>query len=205
MIFSTVRFAMDIIWYPEIAGALSPHTLAALFSECLLDRRVVAGRAELASSIGMALASVLGVQLSVEPEREDLEELCERITQKTNLLPPFEDTFELVASVLGFVAQTPVSIPDGGSLGISIRAPPKNLPATFKVSFARVILQTVWRWRRIQDQTTVIDPHWVVAGCEPLTDGGPVPIAFKTIWILILATCLGVTVSIHDLYPPNDE
>ena len=73
MIFSTVRFAADIVWYPEIAGALSPHILMYLFSECLLDGRVITGREEQASSIGMALASVLGIQLSVEPEREDLE------------------------------------------------------------------------------------------------------------------------------------
>ena len=72
MIFSTVRFAADIIWYPEIAGALSPHILVDLFSECLVDRRVVVGRAEQAGSIGMALALVLGIQLSVEPERATL-------------------------------------------------------------------------------------------------------------------------------------
>ena len=205
MIFSTVRFAVDIIWYPEIAGALSPHTLADLFSECLLDRRVVPGRAEQAISIGMALASVLGIQLSVEPEREDLEELCKRITQHTNLLPSFEDTFELVASVLGFVAQTPVSIQDGGSLGISIRAPPKNLPSAFKVWFARVILQTAWRWRRVQHQTTINDPYWLVAKRGSLMDSSPVPTVFKTIWILILVTCIGVTVDIRDLYPSNNE
>ena len=55
MIFSTVRFAADFIWYPEIADALSPHILTDLFFECLLDRRVVPGRAEQASLIGMTL------------------------------------------------------------------------------------------------------------------------------------------------------
>ena len=59
VIFSTVRFAADTVWYPEIAGALSPNILADLFFDCLLDRRVVPGEAEHASSIGMALASVL--------------------------------------------------------------------------------------------------------------------------------------------------
>ena len=205
MIFSTVRFAADLIWYPEVSGALSPHTLADLFIECLVDRRVVTGRVEEASSIGMALASVLGIQLSVEPEREDLEELCERVVRHTNLAPSFEDKFELIASVLDFVAQHPFPMQEGDSLGISIRHPPKNLSGTFKVWFARMILQTMWRWRRVQHQATVIDFYWVAAKCESLVDGGPVPPVFKTIWILIFITCLGLTVDIRDLYPPNNE
>ena len=115
MIFSTARFAADIIWCPETAGALSPHILANLFSEGLVDRLVVAGRAEQASSIGMALALVLGIQLSVEPERDDLEELCERVIEHTDLGPSSEARFEFIASVLDFVARTPVTIPEGGT------------------------------------------------------------------------------------------
>ena len=209
VIFSTVRFAADLIWYPEIAGVLSPHILADLFSDCLLDRQVIPGRAEQASSIGMALASVVGTQLSVEPEKDDLKGLCERVIHHTTLLPSFvsafEGTFESIASVLNFVAQTPVPMPDGGPLGICMSAPPINLSGTFKVWLTRVILQTMWRWRRVQHQITIIDPRWVVAKCRSMMDGGPVPTAFKTIWILILVTCLGVTLDIHDLYPPNDE
>jgi len=205
MIFSTVRFAADIIWYPEIAGDLSPHVLADLFSECLVDRRVIVGRAEQAGSIGMALALVLGIQLSVEPEREDLGELCERVIEHTDLGPSPEATFELIASVLDFVAQAPVPIPEGGNLGIRIRTPPKGLSGTFKVWFAKVILQTVWRWRRVQDPATIIDFYWAAAKCGPLVDDDPVPIVFKTIWILVMAICLGVTVDMRDLYPPNNE
>jgi len=62
VIYSTVRFATDTIWYPEIARALSPHTLADLFFECLLDGRVVPDKLEHATSIGMALASILSTQ-----------------------------------------------------------------------------------------------------------------------------------------------
>ena len=205
MIFSTVRFAADIIWYLEIAGTLSPHILADLFFECLVDRRVIVGRAEQASSIGMALALVLGIQLSVEPDREDLGGLCEHITEHTDLGPSSEATFELIASVLDFVAQNPVPILEGGNLGIRIRTPPDGLSGTFKVWFARVILQTVWRWRRVQDPVTIIDFYWAAAKCRPLVDDGPVPIVFKTIWILVMAICLGVTLDMRDLYPPNNE
>ena len=205
MIFSTVRFAADIIWYPDIAGALSPHILTDLFSECLVDRRVVVGRAEQASSIGMALALVLGIQLSVEPERNDLEELCEHVIEHTDLGPSSEDRFELIASVLNFVAQTPVQIPSGGNLGVSIRAPPEGLSSSFKVWFARVILQTMWRWCRVQDPTVITDFYWVSAKCGPLVDDGPVPTVFKTLWILVMATCLGVPLDMRDLYPPNNE
>jgi len=59
VIHSTVQFAADIIWYPELAAALSTRVLAGLFFECFLDGRVIPDRLEHASSIGMALASVL--------------------------------------------------------------------------------------------------------------------------------------------------
>jgi len=65
VILSTVRFAVDMIWYPEIAGAVLPHTLADLFFDCLLDGQVIPGKSEHASSIGMALVSVLSVHLSI--------------------------------------------------------------------------------------------------------------------------------------------
>ena len=154
--------------------------------------------------IGMALASVLGIQLSVEPEREDLERLCEHVVQCTHQVPSF-GTFGSVASVLCFVAQNPVPMPEGQSIRITTCGPPKNPSKTFKIWFMRMTLQTVWRWRRIQHQTTIIDPDWVVVSCRPLLDGDPVPTVFKTIWVLILATCLGVTLDMHDLYPPSDK
>jgi len=36
--------AVDAIWYPEIARALSPHIPAGLFFESLLDGRAVANK-----------------------------------------------------------------------------------------------------------------------------------------------------------------
>ena len=64
VIYSTVRFAADMVWYPEIAGAVSPRVLVDLFFDCFLDGKVIPGKLEYASSIGMALASVLSAQLS---------------------------------------------------------------------------------------------------------------------------------------------
>ena len=61
VIYSTARFAADMTWYPEIAGALSPVILAENFLECLLDGRIIPGRLEHASAIGMALASILSI------------------------------------------------------------------------------------------------------------------------------------------------
>ena len=58
---STIWFAADVIWYPEIASALSPRILANLSFECSLDGRVVPGKLEHATAIGMALTSVLGI------------------------------------------------------------------------------------------------------------------------------------------------
>lgn len=206
MTFSTVRFAADLTWYPEIAGTLSPHALTDLFFECLLDRRVIPGRTEHANLIGMALASTLGIQLIVEPESEDLNQLCRRIAHNIDLSSSSEAVFGLVVSVLDFVAQTPFEMVDEGSLGIRINDPPKYLPITSKLWLGRMILQTVWRWRCLQHHTLTIDFYWIASICKNLVaEGDQVPAIFKTIWILTLTICLGATVDIHDLYPPNNE
>ena len=68
VVYSTAWFAADMVWYPEIAGAVSPHLLADLFFDYLLDRQVIPGILEHTSSIGMVLASVLSIRLSAEPE-----------------------------------------------------------------------------------------------------------------------------------------
>ena len=79
VIFSTVRFAADTMLYPEIVEALSPCILVDLFFDCMLDGQVIPGKSEHASSIGMALASVLSARLSIEPRDGELVETCERI------------------------------------------------------------------------------------------------------------------------------
>jgi hypothetical protein len=206
MIFSTVRFAADLTWYPEIAGTLSPHVLTNLFFDCLLDRRVVPGRAEHASLIGMTLASILGIQLSVDSDGEGLNQLCQRIVHNVDLTSSPEPVFTLVASVLDFVAQTPFKMTDGGSLGSRISAPPKHLPVAFKLWLGRTILQTVWRWRRLQPHTMTIDFYWIASTCKNLVvEGDQIPTVFKTIWILTISVCLGAMVDVHDLYPPDHE
>ena len=204
VISSIVGFAADQIWYPEIAGILSPHALTDLFFECLLDRRVVPGRAEQASLIGMILASTLSIQLITEPESEDLNQLCQRIVYNVDSSSSSEVMFQLVVSVLEFIAPPPVM--DRGTLGKGINPPPKHWPFTFKLWLGRIILQTVWRWRRLQNHSTIIDFYWISKTCKSLVvKGDRIPTVFKTIWILTLAICLGVTADIHDLYPSNNE
>jgi hypothetical protein len=205
-IFSTVRFAADFVRYPEIADIFSPDILTDLFFKCLLDRRVVPGRAEQASFIGMTLASILSIQLSVEPDSEGLNQLCQRIVHNVDLTSSLEPVFTLVASVLNFVAQTPFTMTDGGSLGSRISTPPKRLPVASKIWLARTILQTVWRWRRLQPHTITIDFYWIASTCKTLVaEDDQVPAVFKTIWILTISVCLGATVDVHDLYPPDHE
>ena len=204
MISSTVRFAADQILYPEIADILSPHALTNLFFDCLLDRRVVPGRAEQASLIGMTLASTLSIQLIAEPENEDLNQLCQRIIYNVDSSSSSEEMFQLVVSVLEFIAPPPVM--DRVSLGKGINTPPKHWPVTFKLWLGRIILQTAWRWQRLQDRSTIIDFYWISKTCKSLVvEDDQIPTIFKTIWILTLAICLGVTADIRDLYPPNNE
>jgi hypothetical protein len=205
-IFSTVRFAADLTWYPEIADILPPRILADLFYDCLLDRRVVPGRAEQASLVGMTLASILSVRLSVKPESEDFNQLCQRIAHSVDLTSLREPTFTLVASILNFVAQTPLTTVDGGPLGIGVSALPKHLPVTFKLWVGRMILQTVWRWRRLPHPTTTIDFYWIASTCKNLVaEGDHIPTVFKTIWILTLTVYTGAEVDIRDLFPPDHE
>ena len=71
VILSTVRFIADTIWFPEIARAISLQVLADLFFDCLLERRVIPGKEEHAISTGMALASVLSIQLCIDPRSQE--------------------------------------------------------------------------------------------------------------------------------------
>ena len=207
VIFSTVQFAADTIWYPEIAGALSPHILANLFFECLLDGQVIPEKLEHANLIGMALASTLSVQLSMEFEINDLEEIHERINT-IKALPPFESTFGLVVAVLKIVVQTPPPITAEGSLSFGFgdsESIPEHLSTTCKLWLSRVMLQTVWRWRRVQGPTNVF-LFWAFDSiCARLmADGGQTLIVLKTNCVLIVAISVGLNVDMCDLYAPID-
>ena len=207
VIYSTVRFATDTIWYPEIARAVSPHILANLFFECLLDGQVIPGKLEHAASIGMALVSVLSVHLCMEPEGEDLKELCERIDTDIQLVRTPKSMFGLVVRILKSVAQTPSPILGGGApTFVTFSGAPGHLPTTQKLWLSRVILQTVWRWRRVQDPTTVLWFLPLVSIYQRLmADGDEELIILGTNCILTMAILMGLVVDIHDLYPPVDR
>ena len=131
VIFSTVRFAADTIWYPEIARALSPHILANLFFDCLLDGWVIPGKSEHASSIGMALASVLSIRLSMEPGDEGLRDLCARLVSEVQRDLSSEPMFSLVVEVLRIVASVPT--PDESYMGwMLFEILPNHLSAAHK-------------------------------------------------------------------------
>jgi len=207
VIFSTVRFAADMIVYPEIAEALSPHILADLFFECLSYGRVIPGKSEHAISLGMTLASVLSSQFIVDPERKDLEEIRHRILYR--LLPHQEESMSsAVITTLLWVVRDPVPL-QGQTLwaeGIEYSIP-NNLPLTFKVWLSRLMLQTIWRWRRCQGDTTpVINLSNMGLLCGRLmADGAAVPTLFEANINLTLGICLGLTVDVRDLYIPDTE
>ena len=205
VILSTVRFAADMIWYPEIAGALSPHILAGLLFDCLSDGRVIPGNMERASSIGMALATVLSVHLNMGPEDEGLEELCSRISCDIKRGTSSEEPFAFVMGVLKFLATGLPCLRSGTVMywGLDDDAP--NLPTTHKVWLSRVILQTIWRWRRVQDPATVLSLHSIDTICERLmADGDGALVILRTNCFLIMAIALGLRIDIHGLYPPSD-
>ena len=208
VIYSTVRFAADMIWYPEIAGALSPHILAALFFDCFLDGRVVPGKSEHASSIGMALASVLSTQLTMEPEDRALGELCGHIRSRIGWVPSSDPTFMLVVATLKSVADIPIRPPhlESSEFGLFWCIP--DHPTTKqKLWLSRIVLQTLWRWRAVQKRSArVLGFHAMGEAFQRLaTDDDPTLTILKTNCFLTMAICLGLRIHIHNLDAPNNE
>ena len=203
VIFSTVRFAADMIWYPEIVGAVSPHVLADLFFDCLLDGEVIPGKLEYASSIGMALASVLSIQLGLDPRAEDLQEICRHINSKLRKEPtvwPLSE-FSLVAAVLRSIASDTTNWKDAARQ-IS-HSTPNHLSATHMLWFGRIMLQMVWHWRRIQGPDGVF-PYGMFSISRPLTAGDShIPVILKINCFLIVAISLGLELDIRNRYAPG--
>jgi len=205
VIFSTVRFVADTIWHPEIARALSPHILADLFFDCLWNGRVMHGRSEHASSIGMALASVLSIRLSTGSGDEGLGELRERIESQVEWGHSSEPMFKSVVEVLKEVVRVPTRDERPMDWRHSDRIP-RRLSTTQKLWLSRVILQTVWRWRCVKGPTGVFYVPGIEAICQTFTaDGDQMPDILKTNIFLALAIALGVQIDIRDLYAPNDK
>ena len=205
MILSTVRFTADIVWYPGIARALSSHILADLLFDCLSDGRVISGKSDHASSIGMALTTVLSVHLNMRPEDESLKELCNCIDSDIKLGPSSQQLFAFVMTVLKFLAGALSGLRRGTAIdwGLTHRIP--DLSTTHKLWLGRVILETIWRCRRIQDPTTVLTFYSINTVCKRLMiDGDETPIILRTNCFLIMAIALGLRIDIHDLYAPNN-
>ena len=208
VIFSTARFAADMIWYPEIADAISPRILADLFLDCLMDGRVIPGKLEHASVIGMALASVLSIQLSLEPKREDLRSLCRTVHYHTNWVASSEPTFLPGVTVLRIVSQAPDRV-WGGTFRkweIFSNISPR-LPTTHKLCLSRIMLQTIWRWRRENPAPLVFNLEGIESFCRGLMGNGDhILPTLKIHCFLMIAISLGLRADdIHDLYIPNKE
>ena len=204
VILSSARFAADMIWYPEIARAVSPHTLADRFFDCLWDGQVVPGRSENASAIGMALASVLSTCLVLEPEDRLLRELCWRIREGIAGVSSSDPAYLLVTDVLGIITNTVIEEDAGWLLGKELhRSIPDYLPTADKIWLSRVMLQTVWRWKSFRHNSAL--PFYPLELlCDKLmAGGGNVPAVLKTTCFLILGIALGLQVDHRDLCPPN--
>ena len=215
VILSSVRFAADIIWYPAIAGVLSPYVLAELLFGCFMDKQVRPGKVDQASSIAMALASVLCAQLCLDPKDEGLKELCARTMDGIDGLAGINGTiFSLVMWTLDLVVRpldpslkmpgviTPAT--PNLNFGVGSRETRGAGFITFKLWTARVLLQTMWRWRQNYDHNTVI--------CLPKTNSvirvlfdtaDPTPPILKSTVSLTLAIGLGLRVDMYDTYIPD--
>jgi hypothetical protein len=155
----------------------------------------------------MALASVLSIQLSFEPKGKDLERLCTRIDRNVNWAPSSDPTFMLVVKALKLIVETPYSVSTGDSLRrSSFENIPEDLSTTSKLWLSRVMLETLWRWRYVQESTTVIHFDRIESVCKRLmADGDQNLVILKTNCVLIMAISLGLSVNMRDLYAPSNR
>ena len=119
----------------------------------------------------MALASVLSIRLSMEPEDEGLRELCGRIFSRVRWGFSSEPTFPLVVGVLKFVASV---LNRNGRLmdwdfftsGLD------RLSTTQGLWLSRVTFQIIWRRRCVQGPTGVLGIHGIESMCRTLAMDG---------------------------------
>ena len=208
VIFRTAQFAADMILYPEIADVLEPRILANHFFGCLEDGRVIPDRLEHTNVIGLALASVLSVQLCVDPGRGLLQDISHTIHIHTDCIPLSEPMFLPGVAILRIVSRTPEPV-EGGTFPIweDLSGIPIHLSTTQKLSLSRMVLQTVWRWRRVQDATNTLNLKAIDLFCKGLmTNGGHIPPALRIDCFLIMAISLGDPIdNVKALFAPNTE
>ena len=182
---------------------MSLHILADLFFDCLLDGWVIPGKSEHASSIGMALASVLSTRLTMESEDEGLREFCEHLLSRVRWERLSEPMFSLVVAVFKLISCGPNDSRMGWEL---LQILPNRLSAAHRHWLSRIILQTFWRWRCIRGPAGALYLYAMEPMCRIFAAGGDqMPKVVKTNFFLILAISLGLQIDIRDLYAPNDK
>lgn len=204
VILYAARFAADTIWYPEMADTLSPHLLFNLFRDCLSYGRLLPGKQEHAVAIGMALASVVSIQLCLEPERADFRELRESIYAYVWNIGGFEPTFATIIGILRISAVIPdPEFIDGRRVYFHV---PEALSPTYKLCLSRAMLQTIWRWRRVLGAPAVFELKEIDLLCKRLmANGDDSNTGLKINCILIMAIALGCGVGdIHGLFVPSN-
>ncbi|KAF9644233.1 hypothetical protein BDM02DRAFT_1056006 [Thelephora ganbajun] len=141
------------------------------------------------------------------PQDEGLKELCDRIYFGTRLRHSPEPIFTLVIDTLRLFTNTPPDLM-GESIALwgQFTAIPDHVSTAHKLWLGRISLQTLWRWRRLQDPTTFINfsPMDLVFK-RFMADGDKTIAILSTNCYLIMAISLGLQIDIHDLYAPNNN
>ena len=202
-VFFGAQFTVEITLYPEIAGILSPAVLASHLLSSALGRRAVPERLERTNMLGMALASVLSVQLCIDPEREDLLDLSQDLRHYTDWISSSEPTVSPGVAILGIVLKNRgESVKDWEILSTI----PGRLPTSQKLCLSRIILQTVRRWRR-DEPTTIFHLESMGAFCDRLMANGDYDVpALKINCFLTMAISLGASADdVRKLFAPDTE
>ena len=207
VIFSTALFAADMIWYPMIANIVPPRVLENfedLFRKCLLGRRVIPDKLEHLNAIGLALASVLSIQLCMEREREVLEVLCRNIRDCTDWVSS-GPTFLPGVAVIRIVSQIPW---DAWSDSFRERgifsSIPNHLSTAHRLCLSGTTLQTVWRWRRA-DPAAVLNFKGIDLFFKGLMANDNHPTIKANCFLIMMISLKHQVPDIHDLFIPNDK
>lgn len=204
VIYCTARFGVDTILYPDIADIISPGILKDHLLACLPDGRVPPDKLEHVNVIGLALASVLSIQLCINPTV--LLNLSRVIRAYTDWISTSsKPKFLTGIAILGVVSQSPEEL-RGESFQI-ISKIPGDTPTNHKLCLSRTILQTIWRWRQDPNQTAAfINLEALGLFCKGLMENGDhiIP-ALKTNCFLIMTISLGEQFGkVRTLFTPNE-
>ena len=189
----SVRFAADIMWYPEIATSISLSGLSGIFHNCFLDGKIIPGAEERACYIARTLASVLNIHACIGYNLEAASDVGEKIY------------------ALGWEHKDPDVAMAWWFLTLTFHeeilvCPPlrKDTSPSFYIWLSKMILQSVY-WRQAKAENQRCNMVWFAQPFGQILAGRKVPNAVHLNLILACAVSLGLRLDLSDLHTSDNS